>query len=86
LEDPALLILDNHEFHLLIAAINVAKEIGVVMLTFLPIHHINYSHWTALSLVHIKHIIMLALMTGCSQAQANVYPFKMLQVKMTSIW
>jgi hypothetical protein len=35
-EDPALLILDNHEPHLSITAINVAKENGIVMLTLPP--------------------------------------------------
>jgi hypothetical protein len=34
--DPAVLILDNHESHLSIAAINVAKENGIVMLTLPP--------------------------------------------------
>jgi hypothetical protein len=35
-EDPALLILDNHESHISITAINVAKENGIVMLTLPP--------------------------------------------------
>jgi hypothetical protein len=35
-EDTALLILDNHESHVSIAAINVAKENGIVMLTLPP--------------------------------------------------
>jgi hypothetical protein len=80
-EDPALLILDNHESHLSVTAINVAKKkMGLSCLHCLPIHHISYSLWTSLSLVHIKHIIMPALMTGCSQTQANLQPFKMLHV------
>lgn len=33
---PALLLMDNHESHVSIAAINVAKESGVVFLTFPP--------------------------------------------------
>jgi hypothetical protein len=71
-EDPVLLILDNHESHLSVTAINVAKENGIVMLALPPKHHVSYSHWTALSLVHRKHIIMPALMTGCSQTQTNL--------------
>jgi hypothetical protein len=35
-EDSALFILDNHESHLSIATINVAKENGIVMLTLPP--------------------------------------------------
>jgi hypothetical protein len=35
-EDPVLLILDNHESHISITAINVAKENGIIMLTLPP--------------------------------------------------
>jgi hypothetical protein len=36
MEDPALLILDSHESHISTAAINVAEENGIVMLTLPP--------------------------------------------------
>jgi DDE superfamily endonuclease. len=39
-EDPILLILDSHEFHLSISAINVAKENGSFLLT-LPHHTLH---------------------------------------------
>jgi hypothetical protein len=39
-EDPALLMSDNHESHISITAINVAKENGIVMLTLPP--HTSY--------------------------------------------
>jgi len=34
--DPVLLLLDNHRSHLYVSAINIAKEAGVIMLTFPP--------------------------------------------------
>jgi hypothetical protein len=50
-EDPALLILDNHKSHLSIAAINVAKENEIVMLTLPPhtshkLQPPNHSLWS----------------------------------------
>ena len=61
------LIFDTHESHLSIPAINVTKEYVIFVLTLHPIHHISYSHWIALFLIHIKHITMHTLMIGCCQ-------------------
>ncbi|KAJ8927371.1 hypothetical protein NQ314_020146 [Rhamnusium bicolor] len=36
-ENPSLLVYDNHESHLFITALNIAKENGVIILT-LPSH------------------------------------------------
>jgi predicted permease len=57
-EDPIVLILNYHEFHMLIPAINVRKEDGILYLT--------------LSLVHTKQITLFALKTERSQTKPNL--------------
>jgi hypothetical protein len=50
-KDKVLLLMGNHESHVLIAAITKVKENGIIMLTSPPPTHthtqsIGYSHWT----------------------------------------
>ena len=49
-----LVLIDNHESHLSIAAIDKARDLGIVLLTIPPKHPINYSLSMYLFMGHLK--------------------------------
>lgn len=56
-ENPALLIYDNHESHLSVEAVDLAKRSGVTILTISPQR--DFSLWTCQCSFHLRHIIIL---------------------------
>ena len=70
-ENRVLLILDNHEAHISLAAIDLAKENGVVLLTMPPhtSHRFNLS-MCAVSNLSRRHMLKL-WKTGCDQILAK---------------
>ena len=53
-----LLIVDNHDTHISLEAIDTAKANGIVLLTIPHIRHTDYNRWIALFMGHLNQLII----------------------------
>ena len=63
-ERPVLLLLDNHDSHVNIPAIDLAKSSGIVVLTFHPHTSHKMQPWIEGFMAHLKHITTRLLTIG----------------------